>query len=314
MFYFLPEPCENSTCLQEQGEESSAASFSDIPASVLSRLNLIADNQCSRGNGTEYSQDSQSGTTCEPSTANPGTDSSMLSAEDSLVRTLVQAETLKELTGQNPVYGEKWPVSFARYNQSMSLWKTPQCSLFEDLTECSVIWPKWGMMQNGECWELPMPSGLKELRYLIMKGFDALLRLPTPTVCGNYNRKGASATSGDGLATALRRLPTPTVQDGRCRPAPKRPHFTAKGTLRHLNPQGVESQCRLQQQITDGGPMNPEWVEWFMGWPIGFTALQPLETDKFQQWLRSHGKPCPVNETPEAHALSRLPHPKHRTA
>ena len=27
---------------------------------------------------------------------------------------------------------------------------------------------------------------------------------PTPTVCGNHNRKGASATSGDGLATAVK--------------------------------------------------------------------------------------------------------------
>ena len=27
--------------------------------------------------------------------------------------------------------------------------------------------------------------------------------LPTPTVCGNHNRKGASPTSGDGLATAV---------------------------------------------------------------------------------------------------------------
>lgn len=27
--------------------------------------------------------------------------------------------------------------------------------------------------------------------------------LPTPTVCGNYNRKGASPTSGDGLATVV---------------------------------------------------------------------------------------------------------------
>ena len=35
---------------------------------------------------------------------------------------------------------------------------------------------------------------------------------PTPTVCGNYNRKGASATSGDGLATAVNRWPTPTAR------------------------------------------------------------------------------------------------------
>lgn len=30
--------------------------------------------------------------------------------------------------------------------------------------------------------------------------------------------------------------------------------------------------------------------EWLMGWPIGQTALEPLETDRFQQWLNSHGK------------------------
>ncbi len=35
--------------------------------------------------------------------------------------------------------------------------------------------------------------------------------------------------------------------------------------------------------------LNPEWVEWLMGWPIGWTDCAPLETDRFQRWLRSHG-------------------------
>jgi len=30
--------------------------------------------------------------------------------------------------------------------------------------------------------------------------------------------------------------------------------------------------------------------EWLMGWPENWTALSALETDKFRQWLRSHGK------------------------
>jgi hypothetical protein len=38
-----------------------------------------------------------------------------------------------------------------------------------------------------------------------------------------------------------------------------------------------------------GGTLNPDWTEWLMGWPIGHTASAPLATDKFQQWLRSHG-------------------------
>ena len=39
-----------------------------------------------------------------------------------------------------------------------------------------------------------------------------------------------------------------------------------------------------------GGPLNPTWVEWLMGWPLGWTDLRPLETGKFQLWLDSHGR------------------------
>jgi hypothetical protein len=39
---------------------------------------------------------------------------------------------------------------------------------------------------------------------------------------------------------------------------------------------------------SDGGQLNPEWVEWLMGWPIGLTALKPLETDKFREWQQQH--------------------------
>jgi hypothetical protein len=38
-----------------------------------------------------------------------------------------------------------------------------------------------------------------------------------------------------------------------------------------------------------GGQLNPEWVEWLMGWPIGWTALEPLAMDRYQRWLRLHG-------------------------
>jgi len=41
--------------------------------------------------------------------------------------------------------------------------------------------------------------------------------------------------------------------------------------------------------VAAGGKLNPTWVEWLMGWPIGWTDLQPLETVKFQQWRASHG-------------------------
>jgi hypothetical protein len=29
------------------------------------------------------------------------------------------------------------------------------------------------------------------------------------------------------------------------------------------------------------GPLNPTWVEWLMGWPLGWTDLEPLATAKY---------------------------------
>ncbi len=46
------------------------------------------------------------------------------------------------------------------------------------------------------------------------------------------------------------------------------------------------------------GQLNPEWVEWFMGWPIGWTELKPLAMDKFREWQRQHS-PC-LNQIEDA--------------
>ena len=35
---------------------------------------------------------------------------------------------------------------------------------------------------------------------------------------------------------------------------------------------------------------HPDFYDALMAWPTGWSALSALETDKFQQWLRSHGK------------------------
>lgn len=136
---------------------------------------------------------------------------------------------------------------------------------------------------------------------------------PTPTVCGNYNRKGASATSGDGLATAIAMWPTPTASDGtkggRVTPRKSRDGGTlieavsawniwptptvndAKNST--LPPSQVHHDnipgALLRAGQPTGGQLNPTWVEWLMGWPLGWTDLQPLATDRFRSWLQQHG-------------------------
>lgn len=44
----------------------------------------------------------------------------------------------------------------------------------------------------------------------------------------------------------------------------------------------------LNDQV--GGLLNPAWVEWLMGWPIGWTELQPLGMDKFREWQQQHSQ------------------------
>lgn len=44
----------------------------------------------------------------------------------------------------------------------------------------------------------------------------------------------------------------------------------------------------LSEQI--GGSLNPPWVEWLMNWPIGWTYLEPLRKDHFDDWkFRTQG-------------------------
>jgi DNA (cytosine-5)-methyltransferase 1 len=98
-------------------------------------------------------------------------------------------------------------------------------------------------------------------------------RVPTPTVTGNHNRKGASPTSGDGLATYIReRVPTPTAQDA----------------ANNGGPSQSERNTPPLNAIV-GGLLNPDWVEWLMGWPVGWTDTT-REDAETHDWS---AEPCP---------------------
>lgn len=91
---------------------------------------------------------------------------------------------------------------------------------------------------------------------------------PTPTVHGNANRAGATSKSGDGLATAVRRWPTPMSRDWKSCSTAK------KGNARPLS-----------EHIP--GSLNPTWVEWLMGFPLEWTALEPSATPSSRKSRRS---------------------------
>ncbi len=142
------------TYLQEAGEESLAECFSDIPAYVLSRLNLTRAKSSCSGSETESCHDSQSGTTSKLLTGDLGAGLLMSSAEDSHAKISVQQAEVQGLTANDLDCGPKCEGSFARYHLATSSWKTRQCLLVGGLAEYSEIWPRWGMMRDGECFRL----------------------------------------------------------------------------------------------------------------------------------------------------------------
>ena len=60
--------------------------------------------------------------------------------------------------------GERWLALSVKYDPATSGWKTHQCLFQEDLDWSSLTLPKWGMLANGELWELttqePDTSGI----------------------------------------------------------------------------------------------------------------------------------------------------------
>jgi len=232
---------------------SEACSSDGEPCALWKSTPTALDDSCSgKMKGTCHR--SPFGMMFVPSTDTHGEELLTWFLEASPVRTSAsQTPTAPESTARKAASGESLRGSFARYDLGMSSWRTAQISLFGASDECLETWPRWGLMLNGACY----PQKILE-HGTCDKGSGLL---PTLTVHGNYNRKGASKNSGDGLATAIRRMPT------------------------------VQS---LRAAVTEpedlGGTLNPDWCEWFMGWPIGWTASEPLATDKFRQWLLGHGR------------------------
>ena len=167
--------------LQEQGEESSAACYSDIPQYVLSKLKNIQGKSYCSDNETESCQNFQSGTTSALLTENHGEGKSMSCVEDSHAKTLVQQEKEQALMETEAECGDTWQELSVKYDRDSCSWKTHRCLWDEDLPESSVILPRCGIARNGVCSEL----AISELG-ICVKGSGWWL----PTICKNES-KGA---------------------------------------------------------------------------------------------------------------------------
>ena len=70
-----------------------------------------------------------------------------------------------------------------------------------------------------------------------------------------------------------------------------RDHFPAH-TQEYIDAKKAEGHGMSNLNDSVGGQLNPVWVEWLMGWPQGWSGLEPLETAKFHEWQQQHFPSC----------------------
>jgi hypothetical protein len=221
----------------------------------------------------DTSRRSRSGMTCAPLTDDHGAALLTWYREDSLARTSASQEEEPDWTANAPGCGESSPASFARFDPATCSWKTPQLSLLGGSESFSETWPRWGMMRGGECSELSMPE------HPTSESGSGLSR-PWPTPVATDGTHGGRVTprksrEGGNLieAVAARTMwPTPTAQDA----------------ANNGGPSQSERNTPPLNAIV-GGLLNPDWVEWLMGWPVGWTDTTRDDVET-HDWT---AEPCP---------------------
>ena len=221
-------------------------------------------------------------------------------------------------------YGQSSPELLASYDPATSSWRTSQLCLDGDLSEFSETWPRSGLMRNGiayrlpplapltagtECGSWPTPDAMvandgedldnwqaRRARVKAQKkngnGFGMPLAVavrlwPTPISSSGGPSKATTGNprslySGNPLATAVnmaaaRLWTTPTANEDACgQPGAKMQRMLG-------NHPDVRSQ--------GSGGLNPTWVEWLMGYPSEWTALDASATPSCPRSRKSSGGP-----------------------
>jgi len=246
-------------------EEYSGESCSDGEQSVLSSLMNTPAMFLWQGKTTEALKLSRYGMMCELLTENRGEDILTLFLEAFPAKTYQSQETRKASKVSEVGYGDSLQGLSERLDQDTVSLKTAHSLFDSDLIASLKTLPKWGMLQSGVLSEQDtslIPIKETESGYW-----------PTPNCMDCLPLRSRDAL--------LRQFMT--TRKGRTKPANLREAVHPACYPENLN------NAEMYEQAKSGGQLNPNWEEWLMGWPIGWTELNALEMDKFQQWLDLHG-------------------------
>ena len=224
---------------------------------------------------------------------------------DSLAKTLALLESRQAyLREPDQAFTAKSSESLAWFDQDTCSWRTYQQSFLTDSEPYSQTWPRWGMTVDGCAYAHPM----SERRITETGGFSwptpaARDHLSTNTIehlmTGNHlgqlanavklNEVFATPTARDwkghtitknhpkgftkSLANDVVFFPTPNASDCRDRGSLSLPSIQRR--------KAIGKQLNLSMVVhPTSGQLNPDWVGWLMGFPIGWANSKDTETRK----------------------------------
>ena len=288
----LVEEYLGDNCLD--GEQSVPLSGSSTPQAY-----------CAPDKMKDFSRISRFGMTFKPLTERRGEELLTLYLEDFRAKTSAALEKELESKDKKVECGRNSQELLARYDPSTSLWRTAQCSLLEDLEQCLETWPRWGSMRNGACCQQPMlVQTTNERESGLLPNNETFFHTPNTTGLdgGSNSRKAlkkrmdmwptptTSQARSEGMILQMRRLVengTTTLQEAEAMVAgsltPKRIKGWPTPTAHNAKETNAPSEANRNTPTLAaqaGGKLNPTWVEWLMGWPLGWTDLKPSATDK----------------------------------
>jgi hypothetical protein len=179
----------------------------------------------------------------------------MSSAAGSRARISHSLESALASKVRDLVSGVNMRGSLANYDRASASWRTSQACLVSGWEPFAETWPRSGMMRSGTVCQLAPSAPLTDA---IGSG-----SLPTPTATSYGSNQGGAAGRVGPVRHSLESMarhnlwPTPTSRDWKSGSA------SQETMERNARP--------LSEEV--GGSLNPEWVEWLMGFPIGHTEV-----------------------------------------
>ena len=249
-FIFSPEAAEESsqTCSTESRQSAPSRSKNTRePSSACASQSCLFGMMCEPS-----AQTIPSAPECSTTYANTATRLSLPVA--SLARIFRAREKARAYAAREADFGLNTRVSFARFDPVSYSWKIPHSLFRGDLAKYSQTWPRYGILEHGACFQLrPWVQDISANAFGGLSG-------------GAIETKEESAT-----------WPTVGTQTmGGCSGS-----FEKLKKLEEAGNLTPEERRAMSSHLTGGkdtdtancGLLNPDWVEWLMGWPLGWTDI-----------------------------------------